>query len=110
MYWHSIGGIKVNGMMNLPRFFRLAFQAKKAALGVDGCVDVQLFRRGRIFFVLSVWNDPVTMKRFAHSDAHQRFMKEEAKLFLSSHNTIRQSDAFLSQDEAVLIWNESNKK
>ena len=110
MVWNSIGGITVNGWTKLPRFFLLAFQAKKAALGVEACVDVQLFRRGRIFFVLSVWTDPVAMKGFARSDVHQKFMREDAGLFLSSHNAIQQSDRPLTQDEAVLFWDKSNKK
>ncbi|SPF81082.1 antibiotic biosynthesis monooxygenase [Pseudoprimorskyibacter insulae] len=104
MVWTSIGGVKVKSLRHLPRFFLRAFQARKAALATEGCVSVDLFREGRLFFAVSVWSDPAVMKRYATTDVHARFMRQDADLFLSANNTIITGDTAPTRGEAVAHW------
>lgn len=108
MVWTSIGGVTVKGLLQLPRFFRLGFAAKKAAFAMDECQSVDLFRRGRLFFAMSVWDSPAAMKTYGQSGVHARFMERDAWIFTSTFNTVLQSEIPPTRDGAVAHWVEAN--
>ena len=110
MFYNSIGSVKVDGLLKLPRFFRRTFAARKAALATEGCVEVRLFRRGRQFFALSIWESPVAMKGYAQTSVHRTFMEEDADLFITFHNAIWTSQTVPTDEEAVAVWEESDAK
>ena len=87
MFYNSIGSVKVDGLLKLPRFFRRTFAARKAALATEGCVEVRLFRRGRQFFALSIWESPVAMKGYAQTSVHRTFMEHQERKY-PHHKTI----------------------
>lgn len=107
MVWTSIGGVTVKGLLQLPRFFRLVFAAKKAALAMDECRSAYLLRRDRLFFAVSVWDSPTAMKTYSQSGAHARFVEEDAWIFTSTFNCVLQGETPPTRDEAVTHWTQA---
>lgn len=104
MVWTSIGGVEVKSLLELPRFFLLTYAARKAALETEGCQAVHLFRNGRRFFAMSVWDSPVAMKTYARSGVHARLQNEDSLMFGSLFNTVLQTEAEPTKDQAVAHW------
>ena len=104
MVWASVGGVKVRGLHRLPWFFLLAFAARKAALNSDGCIAVDLFRRGRIFFVVSVWATRDDMRTYVQQGAHRKFMAHRDTLFHFANNTVFEIESQPTRKQALRVW------
>ena len=100
----SVGGMEVAGLWQLPKFFKLAMAMRKQAQAAHGNFAVDLFRRKRTFFVVSVWHAPADMRAFAHSGAHGELMKSGSSTIKSSVNIHYQSDTLPTRDGAVTQW------
>jgi len=71
----SIGCLQPQGWLVLFRVFRLGGQALCAAQASSGCVDAQIFRKGKWYFAFSVWESPVHMQIYATTGVHGRMMR-----------------------------------
>lgn len=105
MFLVSVGGIEVNGLLKLPKFFKMAFAMRKQALASDGCLSVDMFRFQRIFFVVSVWDSAPAMKTFAGSGAHGDILKNGSNVIKSASNMLYESDVMPTRDVVVAQWN-----
>lgn len=104
MFLVSVGGLEVAGFRHLFGFFKLAFATRAQAKTADGNISVDLFRRGRVYFVVSVWHSMADMQRFARSDGHGELMKNGSALVKSSTNVHFQSATLPTRDEAFVRW------
>lgn len=104
MFLVSVGGLEVAGLRHLWGFFKLALGMRKQAQNAKGNISVDLFRRGHLYFVVSVWHSPVDMKNFAHSGAHGDLMHAGSDLIKSSFNVHYQSTTLPTRDEAFEFW------
>lgn len=104
MYFVSIGGVRVKGLIRLPRFFQLTFAARKAALAADGNISVDLFRQGRIFFAVSSWESAAAMKAYAHNGNHLALMRAREALFDFAHNTTIRCEEIPTRAQAKAAW------
>ncbi len=107
MYFVSIGGIEVNGVFHLFKFFKMAISMRKQALATAGNVSVDLFRYKRVFFVVSVWNSAADMAVFARAGEHGEIMRKGSKVIKSAINLHFTAEKVPSRAEAVSCWQES---
>ena len=74
MYWVSIGGMEMKGWgVFVPTVWR-TMRALKAARSAQGCVHAEVFRRGRTYFALSVWERRAAMQAYARGKVHGTMM------------------------------------
>ena len=107
MVLNAIGGVRVRGLRHLPRFLWLAQKARKAALASEGCLAVDLFREGWLFFALSVWTDAQAMRAYAHHGVHRTMMQDTPALCDFFHNITCETEKALTPDEASNAWREA---
>ena len=99
-----VGGLQVLGWRQLPRFFRQASSIKKQAMTAQGCRFVDLSRKSRIFFVVTVWDTPADLKRFAISEPHRTAMVNAATLVRMTRNINYQSSGVPTRRDAIAQW------
>jgi heme-degrading monooxygenase HmoA len=104
MFLVSVDGLEVAGFRHLWSFFRLAHAVRKEAMNAEGNISVDLFRQGRVFFVVSVWHSPAEMHNFARSGMHGELMREGTALIESSVNIHYQSTTLPTRDGAFAMW------
>ncbi|MFT4716646.1 MAG: heme-degrading monooxygenase HmoA [Paracoccaceae bacterium] len=100
----SIGGMELLSWSKLPQFLYLALTSYRHAKKTQGCVHVGLFRKGRIFFVLSVWEDRESMHEFAHFEAHKDLMKRASETTKSARNYCFETEDTPSNEQAHAKW------
>ena len=100
----SIGGMTVRSFGVLPGFVWNTYRALRAARRAPGCIDVQIFRQGRLYFALSVWDDADAMKAYAHTDVHAYLMTRIRDYTDFFKNVSYTADAPPSAAEAEAHW------
>ena len=105
--WNSIGAIKVSGLRHLLRFLLISQRIKSIAKRCEGCLGVELFREGDHFFVLSFWDCPAAMKRFAMDGQHARLMQNDTGLYRHAHNVIFETRVPVTRMAAMERWRDS---
>jgi len=103
----SIGGLTVRHWSTLPKFFWLASRTLKQAKAAPGCVHAELFKKGKTYFALSVWEQPADMKRYAQNGLHAEVMVRAAETTISARNHSYQSERVPSRDAAYQCWLDS---
>jgi heme-degrading monooxygenase HmoA len=104
MFLVSVGELDVAGFRHLWRFFRLAHAVRKEAMNAEGNISVDLFRQGRMFFVVSVWHSPAEMQNFARSGMHGELMRDGGAVIKSSVNVQYQSTTLPTRGGAFAMW------
>jgi heme-degrading monooxygenase HmoA len=99
-----VGGLEVAGLLNLVRFFKLAFSMRKVAMEADGNISVDLFRHGRVFYVASIWRSEDEMRAFAQSGEHGEIMRNGLRLIKSSKNVSYTATTLPTRAEVVARW------
>jgi len=104
MYLVSVGGMKIRGWSAFFRVIRSTYAALRAARAAEGCVHADIFREGRRYFAVSVWDSKDAMKAFAHTGVHGALMRDQAKLMVDFVNHSYESDSIPTRAQASAIW------
>ena len=103
-YRVSLGGMQLRGWRAFPRTVLRAYRALAAARKAPGCVHAELFRRGRLYFALSVWRSEAEMQAYARGAAHGPLMPLAGSLMKSFRNESWDSDTMPDRDAALARW------
>lgn len=106
-YHVAIGGMKIRGWSVFFRVIRMTYAALKAARAADGCVHADIFRDGRRYFALSVWQSRDAMKTYARAGVHGDLMQSQSALLVDFVNHSYQSDRIPTRTEAKRLWREA---
>ena len=109
MFIVSVGGLEVVGLRNLWNFFKLALSLRTVAMAAKGNIAVDIFRNGRVFYVVSVWHSKEEMRAFAQSGEHGEIMRKGLRLIKSSKNISYSSSTLPTRAGAISLWEEDRE-
>ena len=107
--WVSIGGMEIDGWRHFFRTIRLTMTTLRAARAEQDCLHADIYRVGRRYFALSVWETRSAMQAFARGPAHGPLMAEAPRLMRAFRNHSYESDAIPTRDAARAAWEASGR-
>ncbi|MEP5155203.1 antibiotic biosynthesis monooxygenase [Planktotalea sp.] len=104
MHLISVNGVEVSGLMNLFKFFRLAFALRKQGLASAGCLSFDMFRFESMFYLVAVWNSAPAMEEFQKSDLYQDLIQNRRGIVRSASGMLYESKEMPTREVVVAQW------
>ena len=100
----AIGGMQLKRWSGYFRIIWPTLKVLRAAKRTKGCVHADTFKAGKVFFAVSVWENPEQMRSFARGGLHGQLTQvamDEMRLF---YNHSQPFDAVPDRDQSVAAW------
>jgi len=103
-YHVSVGGMQIKGWRAFPQVIWNTYRALAAARAAHGCVEARIFRKGRLYFAVSVWDDAAAMQAYAHQGVHKQLMRHASTWMSSFQNLSYTSETVPDNASAEAAW------
>ncbi|MBS8228310.1 hypothetical protein [Vannielia litorea] len=102
----ALGVMQPRGFRALFRIFPGTYRALRSARWQDACVAAQIFRRGRLYYAMSVWEEWGEMRDWARRDGHGAVARLAETQMVRFRNHSWETDEVPSREEARRRWAE----
>ena len=104
MVYAAIGGQQLKHWTGWFKTIVPTMKVLKAAKQAEGCVHVDTFKNGNVFFAVSLWEDAAVMQAFARGGLHARLTGLAMDRMAMFHNHTEAFEEVPSRAQCVATW------